>query len=934
MHHTTSSTRHITSSIHHITAPTRNLTSPTRTTIANSATSNCCFVVQDVVSEYWWDYYYPDPYVQEKTVSSISTLITTSANETITKHVTRLHKSDITYSYTATEGYNPFQLKFDNAPQPSEVIIANGLTGTETVTAGVTVQSPAPFWVYSSIKIITVPAVTDSHGILVCATTSHGTIEGLVTRALKTTATSIIPSSNGTSAVTKKIVHTNRPLTETTSDIYTISGVNSNAEAYFGGHSILGWSNAYVVATRYEVKPAQTLTNSLGTATIPAYTEEFIDNNFYWVRSNGEIFTYEPPATGTVVIFPTPYIFLPPCGTGDGSDTEPVCTHVNEKQAYGYVPQAVLDHMISDSAIRSMYPGIASCLLGGPSLILQNPGMFGQTGPARLPYRQTHLPGLLPTTDGSDPASTPLQTEASSPSVQSPQPQATPTQPLSQPTTPPGFPESAPSSESLPLGRVPAPIPGTATVIRGSTFAVIPPTTMPIYHAFPISGSTTTNRDGTFIIIPSSTTVLIPPALLVGADISFPGNPEILALPGSTILLSGATPAVVLSPGATVPVNPAYYVEGSTQVVDGTTQVVLAASTTLELPQNEPTIPSLNGITTALPGGAIGVILPSGATVPVNLAYSVEGYTHVVDGTTEVVLAASTTLELPQNLPTLPSLPGITTTLAGGATAVILSAGATVPVNAGYSVKGHTTLVDGTAEVVLEASTTLELPAQNQATLPSLPGITTILPGGAIGVILSAGATVPVNPAYFVNGQTTIIDATTEVILPAPTTLRLSPQKGSSIPSLTGITTILPGGETEVVLPSGATIPLDLKLSLSGRTTIIDGKTEVVLTAPATIPLPTKTPMSGKTKSLHEGSGSKNTGMSTAANSTSLDHGKTTALSSSTGIEGTGSSSQTVASPAGSTVPAKKSGSASIGPGMKFAVVAWIGMILMWSFFV
>jgi hypothetical protein len=272
VHHTTSSAHHITSSIHNITTPARNRTSPTRTTIVNSVTSNCCFVVQDIVSEYWWNYYYPDSYVQEKTVSSISTLITTSPNETGTKHVTLLHKFDITYSYTATGGYNPFQLSFDNAPQPSEAIIANGLTETETVTEGVTVilQSPAPFWVYSSIKIITVPAVTDSHGNLVCATTSYGTIEGLVTRVLKTTATSIIQSSNGTSTVTKKILDTTRTLTETTSNIYTISGVNSNAEAYFGGHSILGWSKAYVAATEYEADPAQTLTNPLETATIPA----------------------------------------------------------------------------------------------------------------------------------------------------------------------------------------------------------------------------------------------------------------------------------------------------------------------------------------------------------------------------------------------------------------------------------------------------------------------------------------------------------------------------------------------------------------------------------------------------------------------------------------------------------------------------------------
>jgi hypothetical protein len=821
--------------------------------------------VQDIVSEYWWDYFFP--YVEEKTITSISTMITTSANKTITKHVTHLQTLDITYSYTASDGYNPFQLDFNNAPQPSEFIIADGLSGTQIVTGGVTVQSPAAFWVYSSVKVITVPAVTDLHGNLVCATTSQGTITGSVTNILRTTATNIVPASNGTSAVTKEVVHTITIYTETTSDIYTINGVNSNAEAYFGGHGIIGWTKQDFTTTGYDVRPAQTLTNPLGTATITAYTNALYDYIFHYVRSNGETFTYQPPTTGTVVTFPTPYIFQPPCETTDLDEFEPVCTHANIKEANGYVPQAVLDHMISDSAIRSMYPGIASCLLGGPSIILQNPAGDGETGgPAKLPYLQTHDPGLIPTRKhASDPISTALQTAAASSSIQ---PQAGPAQPLSQPADLPDSSNAAPSSNGLPVARLPASILGTTTVIGDSTFAVIPPTTMPVNPSSPISGSTIINQDGTFVIIPSSTTVAIPPALFVGVDISLPSNPLVPALPGSTILLPGETPAVVLSPGVTIPVNPAYSVEGYTQTVDGTAQVILTASTTLKLPQNIPTIPSLNGIATILPEGAVGVILPSGATVPVNRGYSVEGQTVTIDGTTEVILAASTTLKLPP---------------------------------------------------------------QNEPTILSLPGITTILPGGAIGIILAAGATVPVNPAYSVKGQTTIIDSTTEVILPAPTTLRILPQKEPSIPNLTGITTILPGGETEVILPSGGIIPLslDLQLSLSGRTTVIGGKTEVVLTAPATVPLPTETSLLGKTKSFHKASGYKSTGISIAANSTSLGDGKKTTVSSSMG-DATGSSSQIVSLPSGSTAPSKKSGSARLWPGMESEAACWIGMILMW----
>lgn len=35
-------------------------------------------------------------------------------------------------------------------------------------------QSPAAFWVYSTVKVITVPAVTDATGNEVCVTTSSG----------------------------------------------------------------------------------------------------------------------------------------------------------------------------------------------------------------------------------------------------------------------------------------------------------------------------------------------------------------------------------------------------------------------------------------------------------------------------------------------------------------------------------------------------------------------------------------------------------------------------------------------------------------------------------------------------------------------------------------------------------------------------------------
>jgi hypothetical protein len=739
------STRHFTS--------TQNVTSRTRT---SSATSSCYFIVQDVVSEYWWDIFYPDPYVQVETSTSISDLVTALANSTITKHVTHLYTTKITYSSTATGGDNPFSLSADNAPKPSE-FRANRLTGTQIVTGGVTVQSPTPFWVYSSVKIITVPAVTDSAGKIVCATSSYATTTESVTETLLSTASTIVTASDGME-VTKNIIHTSETYANGPTDIYTISGVNENAEAYFGGHGILGWSSFAVKSTGYEVFPAQTLTNSFGlTTTIPTYTEDLNELIYYYARSSGDAFTtYTPSISSKVIKFPTPFIYLPPCATEDVPDREPVCTHANMKEAYGYVPKAVLDHMISDPAIKSKNPGIASYLVGGPSIILQNP--FTVPGPRRVPYVQTHATNLLPTSDTPEPTPRPMQTDVPNPSSQLPQPQGTPTQPLSQPTAPPLSPPAAPSESIIPLARVPESIPGTLTIIKGSTFAVISPTTLPVNPAFPLSGITTVIQDTTFVILASSTIVPIPQNMLLGADGSHLSSPSIPDLPGSTIIVAGNT----------------------------------------------------------------------------------------------------------------------------------------------------------------TPSPTPNLPHETETMIPSLPGITMSFPDGAIGVILVAGATIPVNPAYSVKGLTTVIDGTSEIIIPSPTTLRLSPQKESAVQFITGITTILPDGETAFILASGASVPVDRKLSLSGRTTVIDGKTEVILTAPATITLQTKTSIPSKTKSFHSGAGS--TELSTRSDTTN--------------VISTSSSTQTVDLPSGSSVLAggHKSGGLGARPGMKWGLTAWIGVVLLWSF--
>lgn len=116
-------------------------------------------------------------------------------------------------------GENPLVVKSQAAPGPAQTDYMLGIdengdqNATQIVTAGTTVQvcfllhlfpttdntraSPAAFNVYSTVKIVTVPAVTDSMGKLVCTTRSTASGFGL-----------------------------------------SYDGINSYAEAYFGGLDI------------------------------------------------------------------------------------------------------------------------------------------------------------------------------------------------------------------------------------------------------------------------------------------------------------------------------------------------------------------------------------------------------------------------------------------------------------------------------------------------------------------------------------------------------------------------------------------------------------------------------------------------------------------------------------------------------------------------
>jgi hypothetical protein len=117
--------------------PFANTTSTTGT--PSPLATNCCFIVQDVVTEFWWQSYSTKPVQYSVDLTSITTLITPYADTTITNYETHVYTTNGSYTATDAIRQNPIQLFLDSAPQPDEKQhILFSSNGTQIVTAGVT----------------------------------------------------------------------------------------------------------------------------------------------------------------------------------------------------------------------------------------------------------------------------------------------------------------------------------------------------------------------------------------------------------------------------------------------------------------------------------------------------------------------------------------------------------------------------------------------------------------------------------------------------------------------------------------------------------------------------------------------------------------------------------------------------------------------------
>jgi hypothetical protein len=157
------------------------------------------------------------------------------------------------------------------------------------------------------VKIITVPHVTDKNSNRVCATPSAFT---------KIPATGSVGDPANTLSVP------------------TFSGINSYAEAYFGGLGIVGVN----IADQYTDK-------------------------------DGHVVHQTSTSSGVVISLTTPFIYAPERSakeeTGDGR----ACLQTGGIENYRYIPQTVLDYLIANQHYSAQHPGLESCLPGGPSIL-------------------------------------------------------------------------------------------------------------------------------------------------------------------------------------------------------------------------------------------------------------------------------------------------------------------------------------------------------------------------------------------------------------------------------------------------------------------------------------------------------------------------------------------------------------------------------------
>ncbi|PMD42998.1 hypothetical protein L207DRAFT_631169 [Hyaloscypha variabilis F] len=530
-----------------------------------SSSAVCCFVVQDTISEEWWEELSAtsvEGLVNVTTIvtyfskgsDGVGTIITSNSSVTLKK---------TKFVVDVNTAFNPLETSTNQAPGPIED--GNALTGTATMTGGVLVQSPAAFYVYNSVKIITAAAVTDDDGNVMCGTSS------------------VFPN------------------------------INSNAEAYFGGPSIAGQNNDPL---EYNTTITTTMTFLEPTifTTTPTLTELVMTDVTYYTLSDGSTITPSPNQPGSVISLTEPFIYQPAWASNLAST--PQCLPGMNTEEYGYIPQTLLDYLIQNPYYSAQYPGLASCLPGGPSIITAMcpkgikhtstppfPTTVAIPAGGGLTSQSTAYVGANVITTTATPQRDMQGTLSLTPPANTlPNPSPNPTSNTVPAPAPTSTQDPPPDSRHGPLTTInnltptptPAPQPAlfSSTILSGTSLLIIPATTIPLSLApSGLQGLTTTISRTPYLIITSPTSLALPlsPSPEVAIQTTMiNGIPYPLPqhVPGFLTTVPGNGEVdFVLTAAMTVPVGEmgGLEVEGRTTVIGGVTEVVVSSGVTMEL---------------------------------------------------------------------------------------------------------------------------------------------------------------------------------------------------------------------------------------------------------------------------------------------------------------------------------------------------------------
>lgn len=146
--------------------------------------------------------------------------------------------------------------------------------------------------------------------------------------------------------------------------------INHYAQAYFGGTDIVGYTSQVTSSSVATKTFSYTFTGD-DTTTTEITTGVYTDNDYgiFYTNSKGSIVQPAPPPSGVVISFATPFIYQPERGKTGATAASGLCGFENvEKEDFGYLPKPLFDFLLENEEYSSQYPGLESCILGGPSI--------------------------------------------------------------------------------------------------------------------------------------------------------------------------------------------------------------------------------------------------------------------------------------------------------------------------------------------------------------------------------------------------------------------------------------------------------------------------------------------------------------------------------------------------------------------------------------